>query len=178
MGMGEPLLNYDNVKKSIQIMLDQKAFSLSRRRVTISTSGIIPGIQKLIEDKLPVMLAVSLHAPNQPLREKLIPIARSYTLDKLMKVLDKYIAETDNRIFYEYIMIKDLTDKPELAYQLADLIKHQKAHVNLIPYNENPAIDLEESSWDRILNFKKILEDKGITVTIRDSLGRDVKGAC
>jgi 23S rRNA (adenine2503-C2)-methyltransferase len=114
----------------------------------------------MLEDKLPVMLAVSLHAPNQQLREKLIPIAKTYTLDKLIKILDRYNIETKNRIFYEYIMIKNLTDKPQLANQLADLIKHQNAHINLIPYNENPAIDLKESEWESILRFKKILEDR------------------
>ncbi len=178
MWMWEPLLNYKNVKKSILIMLDQKAFSLSRRRITISTSWIIPWIEKLIQDKLPVMLAVSLHAPNQSLREKLIPIAKKYSLDSLMQILNRYIEETDNRLFYEYIMIKDITDTPELAYQLAQLIRWQKAHINLIPYNENPTIDFKESSWDRILKFKEILESEGITVTIRDSLWRDIKGAC
>jgi 23S rRNA (adenine2503-C2)-methyltransferase len=178
MWMWEPLLNYENVKKSIYIMLNQNWFSLSKRHITISTSWIIPWIEKILKDRLPVMLAVSLHAPNQALREKLIPIAKKYTLDNLMTVLDKYNQETKNRIFYEYIMIKELTDKPDLAVQLANLIKHQDAHVNLIPYNENPAIDLEESSWSDIVRFKNILENEGITVTIRDTLWRQLKGAC
>lgn len=162
-------------------MLDQNGFSLSRRHVTVSTSGIIPGIQKMIDDNLDVMLALSLHAPNQELRSELIPtITKMYTLDKLMAQIDTYTEKTGKRIFYEYIMIKDKTDKPELAYELIDLLKARQsnAHLNLIPYNENPAIDLEEPSRNKIMKFKDILEQGGITVTVRDTLGRGVKGAC
>jgi len=104
--MGEPLLNYDNMKKSIELMLPQDRLSLSRRHITISTAGIIPGIKKLIEDNIPVKLAISLHAPNQKLRDQLMPIAAKYPLDKLMETIDDYVKATDNRIFYEYIMIK------------------------------------------------------------------------
>ncbi len=154
-------------------MLDRQILSLSRRHITVSTSGIIPGIQKMMDDKLDVMLALSLHAPNQKLREELIPtISKVYTLDLLMDQMDRFVAEEDKRIFYEYIMIKDRTDKPELAYQLIDLLRHRQkhAHLNLIPYNENPAIDLEESSRNKIMAFKRILEDGGITVTVRDTM--------
>ena len=178
MGMGEPLLNYDNVKKSIEIMLSQQWLSLGRRHITISTAGIIPGIQKLIEDEIPVKLAISLHAPNQELRNKLMPVAKAYPLDELMKTIDDYVAATDNRIFYEYIMIKNITDTPALAKELAQLLRGRLAHVNLIPYNQNPAIDLEESEQKQMRGFKKILEDAGITVTLRASMGRDAKGAC
>ena len=123
------------------------------------------------------MLALSLHAPNQELREKLIPtIAKGYTLDKLMEAIDRYEAATGNRIFYEYIMIKDMTDLPELANELADLLKHRKSHVNLIPYNPNPAMpDLEESTTESILAFRDILERNGITVTARINRGRKIK---
>ena len=179
MGMGEPFLNWENVKKTILTFLDQKrGFSLSRRHITISTSGIIQGIQRMMKDDINVMLAVSLHSPNQTLREQLIPFAQIYKLKELMEVLDQYVAKTGNRIFYEYIMIRDVTDKKELAYQLIELLRDKNAHINLIPYNENPAIDLQESRWEDILAFKKILEEGGLTVTIRDSLGREVKWAC
>jgi len=104
--MGEPLLNYDNMKKAIELMLPQDRLSLSRRHITISTAGIIPGIKKLIEDNIPVKLAISLHAPNQELRNQLMPIAAKYPLNELMKTIDEYVQATDNRIFYEYIMIK------------------------------------------------------------------------
>lgn len=181
MGMWEPLLNYDNVRSSIEVMLDRQKFSLSKRHITISTSGIVPGIQKMIDDNLDVMLAISLHAPNQELRKELIPsIASNYTLDNLMKQLDTFVEKTDKRIFYEYIMIKDKTDSSEIAKELANLIKPRKkhAHINLIPYNENPAIDLEESDHSKVVEFKKILENHGLTVTLRETMGRNVQGAC
>lgn len=179
MWMWEPLLNYDNIKKAVNIMLDQKIwFSLSRRHITISTCGIIPWIKKLIQDKMDVKLAISLHAPNQELRESLMPIAKTYKLDELMETIDEYVANTDNRIFYEYIMIDWITDTPLLAQQLAQLLRTRLAHVNLIAYNQNPAIDMKESLQKNISEFKRILEQKKITVTVRDSLWRDVKGAC
>lgn len=178
MWMGEPLLNYDNMKKAIELMLPQERLSLSRRHITISTAGIIPGIRKLIEDNIPVKLAISLHAPNQELRNQLMPIAKKYPLDELMKTIDDYVQATDNRIFYEYIMIKWVTDKPELAKELAKLLRWRLAHVNLIAYNMNPAIDLEESSKTQMYKFKEILENEWITVTVRASMGREGKGAC
>ena len=178
MWMGEPLLNYDEVKKSVEIMLQQDRFSLWRRHVTISTAWIIPWIECLIKDKLDVKLAISLHAPNQKLREKIMPIASRYNLDELMDVIDRYVKVTDNRIFYEYIMISWVTDKEDLAYELVDLLKDRLAHVNLIPYNANPVIDLKESSEKSIQNFKRILEKGWITVTVRESMWRDAKWAC
>lgn len=179
MWMGEPLLNYENVKKSIEIMLRQEAgFSLSRRHVTISTSWIIPWIRQLIKDDIPVKLAISLHAPNQSLRDKLMPATKWYPLESLEKVLSEYVKASDNRVFYEYIMIKNMTDKPELAKELVTMLRKKLAHVNLIPYNTNPAINLEESDQATMQTFKKILEEGGITVTIRDSMGRKMKGAC
>ncbi|HMY80404.1 MAG TPA: 23S rRNA (adenine(2503)-C(2))-methyltransferase RlmN [Candidatus Absconditabacterales bacterium] len=180
MGMGEPLLNYDNVKMSLEFMLKQEFLSLSKRHVTISTSGIIPGIDRLVQDGIDCALALSLHAPNQSLREKLIPtIAKGYTLDKLMEVIDRYTQATGNRIFYEYIMIDQMTDLPELAHELVMLLRDRSAHVNLIPYNPNPAMpELRESSIKAILAFRDILEAGGITVTARINRGRTIKGAC
>jgi len=157
--MGEPLLNYENVKRSIQIMLLQEAgFSLGRRHITISTAGIIPGIQQLIKDDIPVKLAISLHAPTQELRDKIMPVAKAYPLDQLMKTIDQYVKKSDNRIFYEYIMIKDITDKPEYATGLVKLLQNRLAHVNLIAYNANPALKLQESDPSTIKKFKEILE--------------------
>ncbi|MDR2190538.1 MAG: 23S rRNA (adenine(2503)-C(2))-methyltransferase RlmN [Candidatus Peribacteria bacterium] len=158
MGMGEPLLNYDNVIQSIEIMLAQERLSLGRRHITISTAGIIPGIKRLIADKVQVKLALSLHAPHQVLREKLMPIAKAYPLPALMEVIDEYVAATDNRIFYEYIMIKGITDTPALAHELVSLLAGRLAHVNLIPYNPNPVLDFLESDVKNIQLFKQILE--------------------
>ncbi len=178
MGMWEPLLNYDNVVKSVNFLLDQNKFSLSKRHITISTCWIIPKIQQMIDDWITVKLAISLHSPDQNLREKLMPVCKNYKLDDLMKIIDKYIKATDNRIFYEYIMIKWITDKPELAHWLGKLLKWKLAHVNLISYNENPAIDFKESESSTISGFKKIVESYGVTVTNRQSMGRDKKWAC
>jgi len=129
MGMGEPLLNYDNVKSAIEVMLDRQKLSLSKRHVTISTSGIIPGIQKMMDDDLDVMLALSLHAPNQTLRSELIPtLSKVYTLELLMQKIDDFTEKTGKRIFYEYIMIKGKTDRPELARELIGLMRPRQAN--------------------------------------------------
>lgn len=180
MGMGEPLLNYDNMKTSIEYMLAQDAFGLSKRHITISTSGVASYIDKLVTDGIDVRLALSLHAPNQELRQQLIPmIAKKRNIEQLMASVDAYEATTGNRIFYEYIMIKDMTDTNEIAQQLGKLLQKRNAHVNLIPYNENPAMpDLTTSDYNQILAFKKIVEKYDVTVTVRDTLGRNVKGAC
>ena len=178
MGMGEPLLNYDHTKIAIKLMLQQDRLSLGRRHVTISTCWIIPGIEQLIKDQIDVKLAISRHAPNQELRNQIMPIGKSYPLDKLMTTIDQYVEATNNRIFYEYIMIKDLTDTPALAHELVQLLQGRLAHINLIPYNENPAIHLQESSKPAIETFIQILESWGLTVTVRDSMGREAKGAC
>jgi len=179
MWMWEPLANYDNVKRAVETMLAQDRLSLGRRHITISTVWVVKGIQRMIDDGLTVKLAISLHAPNQKLREEIIPVAKGTELNDLMNVIEKYIKATDNRIFYEYIMIKDLTDKPELAMELSRLLRWQLAHVNLIPYNENPAMKhFHESPEWNIRKFKDILEREWITVTIRDSMWREAKGAC
>ncbi len=178
MWMGEPLLNYDNVKKSIEIMLQRDRFSLSKRHITISTVWVVAWIKKLIEDKIEVWLAVSLHAPDQVLRQKIVPNAKIHQMKDLMKVLNDYVKTTNNRIFYEYIMISWVTDWDENARKLVKLLKWQLCHVNLIPYNENPVVDYKESSINQIRRFKEILEKWWLTVTIRDSMGREVKSAC
>ncbi len=180
MGMGEPMLNYDHMKKSIEYMLDQQALWLSRRHVTISTSWVASAIQQLVDDGINVRLALSLHAPNQELRQKLIPmIAKRWPLEELMQTIDNYTDATGNRLFYEYIMIKDMTDTQEIADQLGALLQHRSAHVNLIPYNENPAMpELVTSDFEVILAFKRVVEEYWVTVTVRDTLWRDVKGAC
>lgn len=180
MGMGEPMLNYANMKTSIEYMLDQQCLWLSKRHITISTSWVASAIKQLVEDKIDVRLALSLHAPNQPLRQELIPmIAKRRPLDELMETIDLYVKATWNRLFYEYIMIKDKTDTQEVAHQLGTLLQRRNAHVNLIPYNENPAMpELVTSDFDVILAFKKTVETYWVTVTVRDTLWRDVKGAC
>jgi len=178
MGMWEPMLNYDNVKESTLMMLDQNKLSLSKRHITISTSGIVPGIKQMINDNLDVMLAISLHSANPLTREEIMPITQRYNLDELMQVLDEYVESTWNRVFYEYIMIKDLTDTIDQAKALVNLLKWRLAHVNLIPYNENPVVDYKTPSMDRIFKFKEYLENHWITATLRTTMWEEIKWAC
>lgn len=178
MWMWEPLLNYDNLIKSIEILLQRDRFSLSKRHITISTVWIIDWIKKLIKDKIECKLAISLHAPDQVLRQEIVPSASINKLSKLMDILNEYVEVTNNRLFYEYIMIWWITDGLENAKNLVKLLKWQLCHVNLIPYNENPVVDYKESSIQEINKFKKILEDWWLTVTIRDSMWRELKSAC
>lgn len=178
MWMGEPLLNYDNVKKTIEILLQRDRFSLSRKHVTISTVWVVAWIERLIEDKIDCGLAISLHAPDQKLRQEIVPNAKVHEMENLMDVLNRYVKATWNRLFYEYIMIRGVTDGDENAKKLIKLLKKQLCHVNLIPYNENPVVDFKESSMNQIRKFKNILEQWWLTVTIRDSMGREVKSAC
>jgi 23S rRNA (adenine2503-C2)-methyltransferase len=123
MGMGEPLLNYEHVIQSINVLLAQERLSLGKRHITISTAGIVPAIKRLVADGIDVKLAISLHAPNQELRNRIMPIAKAYPLDQLLQVIDEYVEATNNRIFYEYIMIKGITDTPALARQLVSLLR-------------------------------------------------------
>lgn len=179
MGMGEPMLNYQNVKTVCQYLTDTKYLGLSRKRVTVSTSGVIPPLKQFIEDELPVSLAFSLHSADQALREELVPtIAKHYTLDKLMAVFDEYTRKTGNEVFYEYVMIKDKNDTMELAHTTGKLLRNRKAHLNLIPYNQNPTIDLDESSPERIRKFQQIVMSYDVPVTVRQNMGRKANSAC
>ena len=177
MGMGEPLLNYDAVMESVRIMNDPDYLGIASRRITISTSGIIPGIKRLSEDKLQVNLAVSLHAPNQALREKLMPIAKSYKLPELMDTIKKYIEKTHRRVSYEYVMLSNINDSVPLAKELAKLLKGQMCHVNLIPYNET-YLGFKNAGQTRINAFAEILKSFNIPVTVRVSLGQEINAAC
>lgn len=140
MGMGEPFLNYENIKKSIEILSSQKKLDLSSRRITISSCGVVPGIKKIAQDFPQVSLAISLHAPNDQARRKIMPVDHTYPIAELMKALDEYVSITNKRIFYEYIMIAGVTDRPEYAHELANLLKNRLAHVNFIPYNPGEGI--------------------------------------
>lgn len=178
MWMWEPFLNYENVKKAIWYMKEQQFLSLSKRHITISTSWIVPWIKNMLKDNLDVMLAISLHSANEKTREEIMPITERYSLQELIKTLDEYVEQTQNRIFYEYIMIKDLTDTLEQAKYLAELLKNRLGHVNLISYNENPVVDYKTPPVENIIKFKNYLEKNNITVTTRDIMWRDIKWAC
>lgn len=136
-------------------------------------------MKQFLKDELPVSLAFSLHSPIQELREELVPtIAKFYTLDKLMEVLDEYSKITGNKVFHEYVIIKNKNDSNDVAHAAGKLLANRKAHLNIIPYNENPAIELEEPTQERIKKFKNIVESYGVPVTVRQNMGRKAKSAC
>lgn len=181
MGMGEPFLNYPEITKALAIFCGPKCLNFSERRVTISTCGIVPGIKKLMVDFPQISLAISLHAPNDETRKSIMPVDQTYPLKDLIWALDEYVAKTNKRIFYEYIMIQWVTDKLEFAYQLAELLKGKLAHVNFIPYNAGEGImgtHMKPSSKLMIHKFQQVLEDAGIPSTIRHTMGDDIDAAC
>jgi len=178
MGMGEPFLNYENVMKSIHILNDKMTFNIGMRHITVSTSGIIPGIQKFTKDGGQVNLAVSLHAHSQEVRASIMPIAKRYPLDDLMKACERYIEKTHRRISYEYIMLSGINDSEKDAYELANLLRGQLCHVNLIPYNDTNVKDIKGTPKRKIEHFQSILDTHRIPVTVRVSLGKDIAAAC
>lgn len=178
MGMGEPFMNYDAVIQSIETINAKEGLNIGARNITISTSGICEGIEKLAKEKLQVNLAVSLHAPNQELRAKIMPIARKYHLDQLMKAIHEYIQVTHRRVSYEYVMLKNINDSEKEAGELAALLQGQLCHVNLIPYNATDIENIEGSTSSNIQKFRNILKEQGIPVTIRVTLGQDIQAAC
>ncbi len=176
MGMGEPFLNYDNVIKAIKYFNDKNGFNIGARHISISTCGILPGIDKLAEEKMQVNLAISLHAPNDQLRSELMPINKRFPLDKLFKAIDKYIAKTGRKVMFEYLMIKGVNDRVEHARELAKIMNKPLYMVNLIIYNSTGIYRSSDSAT--IQNFKNILDKAGVSVVQRYSFGRDIKAAC
>jgi 23S rRNA (adenine2503-C2)-methyltransferase len=178
MGMGEPLANYNAVLPAIRILLDDFGFGLSKRRVTVSTSGLVPFIDRLRDDA-DTALAVSLHAPNDELRNELVPINRKYPLEELMAACRRYVdKDRKMHIVYEYVMLDGVNDSPALAKQLAKLLAGMPAKVNLIPFNPFPNTDYQRSTPEKIAAFKKILMDKDILTTVRKTRGDDIDAAC
>lgn len=178
MGMGEPFMNYDNVLQSAKILNDVRGLNIGARNITLSTSGICEGIEKLADEPIQLNLAVSLHAPTQALRERIMPIARRYSLDQLMAAIQKYISKTNRRVSYEYVMLAGINDHEEEARALAELVKDQLCHVNLIPYNATGIQNIEGSKRADIWKFRDILKEAGIAVTVRVTLGQDIDAAC
>ena len=176
MGQGEPLLNLDNVLNAIEIL--NKNFQISVRRITVSTSGIIPNIKKLAEMDFQSTLAVSLHAPTHELRKELMPIENKYNIDDLMKTLKSYVEKTGRRITIEYTLIKGFNDTVECAKNLAKILIGLKSNINLIIYNPNEKDDFEKPTKEAIHKFKYILEQSGKKVTIRLERGSDIDAAC
>ncbi len=178
MGMGEPLENYDAVLKSIRILNDEKTLHISQRRMTVSTVGIVEGIRRLAGEDLSVNLVLSLHAPNQHLRKKIIPFARKYPLEEILAAMDFYGEETGRDITYEYTLLSKINDGEEHALELAALLKGKQCTVNLIPYNPVEGLRLERPEKERVVAFREILESKGIRATWRYTKGDDIAAAC
>ena len=178
MGMGEPLANYRNVVSALDVLLSDYAYGLSRRRITVSTSGIVPHIEKLGDD-CNVSLAVSLHAPNDELRDKLVPINRLHPIADLLEASWRYAAKRANRyITFEYVMLRDVNDTLEHANQLARLLKGRPAKVNLIPFNPFAGNDYERSRSETIEKFQNRLRQRGLISTTRKTRGDDIDAAC
>lgn len=176
MGMGEPFLNYDNVISAIKILNDKDKFNLGARHISISTCGIIKGIEKLSQEKIQVNLALSLHAPNSKARSKLMPINNKQPLPLVLKAIRKYITQTNRKVMFEYIMINTVNDSKENALELSRLMKNPLFMVNLIPYN--PTGVFTTSSPQTIQEFKNILIKNGVRATQRFSFGQDINAAC
>ena len=178
MGMGEPLANYRNVVPAMHIFMDDLGYDLSRRRVTLSTSGLVPQIYKLAEE-CNVALAVSLHAPNDELRNELVPINRKHPIDELLAACWHYIDQQNGRsVTFEYVMLDGVNDKPEHARQLVRLLKGHPAKVNLIPFNVFPGTRYRRSPAAAIARFREILNDHGVIATTRKTRGDDIDAAC
>jgi 23S rRNA (adenine2503-C2)-methyltransferase len=178
MGMGEPLLNYEPVVGAMRLMLSDNAYGLSRRRVTLSTSGVVPMMDRLAND-LPVALAVSLHAPNDALRDELVPINKKYPLKELMAACMRYLPFAPRDFLtFEYCMLDGVNDSDQHAKELVDLLKKIPCKLNLIPFNPFPDSGLKKSSAARVQDFAKRLMDAGIITTVRKTRGDDIAAAC
>ncbi len=179
MGMGEPLMNFENVVTSMNVMHDDFCFGLSRRRITLSTAGVVPKIDEL-KERCRVSLAVSLHAPNDELRDQLVPLNRKYPIKELLAACNRYLDDGSSRgrITFEYIMLEGVNDELEHAKQLAELMQQVPGKVNLIPFNSFEGIDYKRSSNMRITRFRDELNRAGVIATVRKTRGDDIEAAC
>ncbi len=178
MGMGEPLLNYENVMKALRVMTDPLGMSISSRRITLSTSGIVPGLERLAHEDLIPNLAISLNATTDEVRDQLIPINHKWNIAALLEACRKFPLEPRRRITFEYVLIQDVNDTPEDALRLVRLLKGLKKKVNLIPLNADPWIALKAPGEERVLVFQKILLEHHLTAYIRRPRGSDISAAC
>lgn len=178
MGMGEPLHNYDATMKALRILAAPEGLGLSPRRMTLSTVGVLPALERLANEPLMPNLAVSLHATTEELRDRLVPANRKYGLADLIDACRRFPLARRRRITFEYVLLRDVNDRPEDARRLAALLKGLRAKVNLIPLNEAPAIPFERPSDARVNRFAQVLADHGVTVSVRKSRGRDIRAAC
>ena len=178
MGIGEPFDNYDNVMGFIRLANDPDGLNLGARHITLSTCGLVPKIEEFTKEGLQVNLAVSLHAPNDELRKKLMPVAKAYSIEQLMNACRNYVKATNRRITFEYSLLAGINDTPECASELVKLLKGGLYHVNLIAMNKVPGTVFQSASPSRVKQFRDILESGGINATIRREMGSDIMAAC
>lgn len=178
MGIGEPFDNYDNVMRFIKIINEGKGIDIGSRHITVSTCGLIPGIEKFMNEEGQVNLAISLHAPNNEIRDKIMKINKVYKIEELIKVIKEYIKKTNRRVTFEYILLENVNDSNECAYELARLLKGINCYVNLIPYNETENIGFKRTKNAQIMKFYDILKKSSINVTVRREFGSKVDAAC
>jgi 23S rRNA (adenine2503-C2)-methyltransferase len=178
MGMGEPLANYANVMSAVRIMHDPECFNVGARRITISTVGVPPKMRDLAHEGLPINLAISLHAPNEPLRKQLIPWAEHFALNEIMDAARRYFDETGREITLEYILLAGVNDRPEHARELVKVCRTIRANVNLIRYNEVSSLPFGRPKAEDVVEFQEILRGGGVNAHVRKSRGRDIDAAC
>jgi len=178
MGMGEPLHNYDETMKALRMLADPQGFALPPRRVTLSTVGLLPALERLATEPVMPNLAISLHAPNDLLRGELVPLNKKYGVSEIIAACRRFPLQKRRRITFEYVLLAGVNDSPQDAKQLAKLLARVKSKVNLIPLNAAPGIPFERPSDEAIDRFAKILADSGLLVSVRKSRGRDIRAAC
>ena len=178
MGIGEPFDNYDNVIRFIDIINEPKGIDLGARHITVSTSGLVPKINEFAENPKQVNLAISLHAPNNEIRNQIMPINKAYPIEKLIEAVKNYLNKTNRRVTFEYIMLQGINDSEKEAIELATLLKGINCYVNLIPYNETSHIKYKKSTKEQIMKFYDTLKKHNINVTVRKEFGRKVSAAC
>ena len=178
MGSGEPLDNYDNVMRFLRLMREEEGIHLSLRNISLSTCGLVPEIRRLTEEGLPVTLCISLHAPNDAIRRKTMPIANRYSIREILAACDDYARKTGRRIIFEYALAEGVNAGVEQARELAELLRGRLCHVNLIPLNEVPERQMKGVTEDTVRRFMNVLEERHISVTRRREMGDDIEGAC
>jgi len=178
MGIGEPFDNYDNLVKFLKIINNPKGLAIGARHITVSTCGIVPKIKEFSNLGLQFNLAISLHAPNDEIRNKIMPISKVYPLNELIAVLKEYYNNTSRRITFEYVLLDGINDSLENALELSKLVKGLNCYINLIPYNETNNLNFKRSSTIQIMKFYDILKQNNVNVTIRKEFGRNISAAC
>lgn len=176
MGMGEPFHNYDNLIESIKILNDKDGFNLGARHISVSTCGIVPGIEKFADENIQANLAISIHAPNDSIRSKIMPVNKAYSIKKLLEAVDYYIEKTNRKVMFEYILIDGVNDSEKEALELARLMKKKLYHINLIKYHSTGVF--KAPSQEKMRKFFDILKKNGVSATFRVSFGEDISAAC